>query len=49
MTTKIMRIEQIARRNPKEKFTSVYPLIDDELLLECFNDLDGVKLLAQML
>lgn len=43
MTTKIARINQISKERPKEIFTSVYHLINYELLKECFNELDGSK------
>ena len=43
MTTKIIRINQIAKERPKEVFTSVYHLINKELLKECFSELDGDK------
>ena len=43
MSTKITRINQIAKERPKEIFTSVYHLINQELLLECYNELDGNK------
>lgn len=43
MSTKITRINEIAKERPKEIFTSVYHLINHELLLECFKELDGSK------
>lgn len=43
MTTKIARINQIAKERPKEVFTSIYHLINKELLRECFDELDGNK------
>ena len=43
MTTKIARINQIAKEKPQEVFTSIYHLINQELLKECFNELDGNK------
>ena len=43
MTTKITRISQISKERPNEVFTSVYHLINKELLNECFNELDGNK------
>ena len=43
MSTKITRISQIAKDKPKEKFTSVYHFINEELLLECYNELDKNK------
>lgn len=43
MSTKIARINQIAKEKPKEVFTSIYHLINYELLKECFDELDGNK------
>ena len=43
MTTKIARINQISKERPKEVFTSIYHLINKELLKECFDELDGSK------
>ena len=43
MSTKITRINQIAKEKPKAVFTSIYHLIDYELLNECFHELDGNK------
>ena len=43
MTTKITRINQISKERPNEIFTSIYHLINYELLKECFDELDGNK------
>ena len=43
MTTKITRINQISKERPKEVFTSIYHLINKELLKESFEELDGSK------
>ena len=43
MSTKIARINQIAKEKPMEVFTSIYHLINHELLEECFNELEGNK------
>lgn len=43
MTTKIARINQISIEKPNEIFTSIYHLINKELLKECFDELDGSK------
>ena len=43
MTTKIVRINEIAKERPKEVFTSIFHLINKELLKECFEELDGNK------
>lgn len=41
MSTKIARINQIAKERPQEVFTSIYHLINYDLLKECFDELDG--------
>lgn len=43
MSTKIIRINQIAIEQPETKFTSIYHLINYELLKECFDEIDGNK------
>ncbi len=43
METKLARIAQIAKERPKEKFTSLAHLIDEEMLLECHKELSGNK------
>ena len=43
MTQKITRINQIAKENNKVIFTSIYHMIDIELLKECFDELNGNK------
>ncbi len=43
MTQKITRINQIAKENKNIIFTSIYHIIDKELLKECFDELDGNK------
>ena len=43
MTSKIIRINQIVKEKPDEVFTSVYHLINKELLMQCFEKLDGSK------
>ena len=43
MQTKIVRIAEISKANPKEVFTSVYHLINKEMLIECHKELDGKK------
>ena len=43
MTHKIANINQIARENNSIIFTSIYHLIDYELLKECYDELDGNK------
>ena len=35
--TKLARIAQMSKERPKEVFTSVYHLIDEELLMESIN------------
>ncbi len=46
MTMKITKINQIAKEKPNEVFTSIYHLINKELLEECFNELDGNKIIG---
>lgn len=43
LRTKLARIAQIAKENPKEKFTSLAHLIDEKLLLECHHELKNGK------
>lgn len=43
MSTKIARINEIAKQQPNAVFTSIYQLINYELLMECFRELDGNK------
>ncbi len=43
METKLARIAQIAKERPKEKFTSLAHLINEEMLLECHNELKANK------
>ena len=43
METKVSRIAEIARTKPKESFTSLYHLLNEELLLQCHRDLDKNK------
>ena len=41
--TKLARIAEIAKENPKEQFTSLYHLLNEELLTQCHRELDGNK------
>ncbi|BBJ28538.1 reverse transcriptase family protein [Athalassotoga saccharophila] len=43
METKLARIAQIAKERPKERFTSLAHLINEEMLLECHNELKANK------
>lgn len=43
MGTKLERIAQISKEQPKVVFTSIYHLINEELLLQCHKELDGSK------
>lgn len=43
MGTKIARIAEISKEKPEEVFTSIYHMIDKELLMECHKELDGKK------
>ena len=47
METKISRIAQRAKENPKEVFTSIYHLINEELLIECHKELEKNKATGQ--
>lgn len=43
METKLARIAEISKERPKEKFTSVYHLLNKELLTMCHKELRGNK------
>ncbi|GGG05456.1 hypothetical protein GCM10010912_57690 [Paenibacillus albidus] len=43
MQTKLARIAELARAKPKGSFTSLYHLLNEELLLQCHHELDGSK------
>lgn len=43
METKLERISQLSRENPKMVFTSLYHLINEELLRQCHEEMDGSK------
>jgi RNA-directed DNA polymerase len=43
METKLARIAEIAKERPKEKFTSLMHLINEEMLRECHKGLDSGK------
>lgn len=43
METKLTRIAEIAKKNPKEVFTSLYNLLNREMLLQCHYVLDANK------
>ena len=43
MKTKLERIAEISENRPKEVFTSLYHLIDEEMLTQCHKELDGSK------
>ena len=43
MKTKLMKIAEIARIKPKEKFTSLYHLLNEVMFLMCHNELKGNK------
>ncbi|KAF1083996.1 hypothetical protein SPSYN_02908 [Sporotomaculum syntrophicum] len=43
MQTKLVRIAEIAKENPKEQFTSLYHFLNEELLTQCNRELDGNK------
>ncbi len=39
MQTKLARIAEIAKEKPKEQFTSLYHLLNEELLTQCHREL----------
>lgn len=43
MTTKLERIAEISAQTAKPVFTSLYHMIDADLLKQCFNEIDGKK------
>ncbi|MFB6367913.1 group II intron reverse transcriptase/maturase, partial [Paenibacillus elgii] len=43
MQTKLARIAEGAKARPKESFTSLYHLLNKELLMQCHRELDGAK------
>ncbi|MNN03405.1 Group II intron-encoded protein LtrA [compost metagenome] len=43
METKLARIAEMAKSKPKESFTSLYHLLNEELLMQCHHELDGTK------
>lgn len=43
METKLARIAEIAKEKPKEQFTSLYHLLNKEMLLECHAELNANK------
>ena len=43
METKLARIAEISKERPKEVFTSIYHLINKELLIQCHKELNGKK------
>ena len=43
MKTKLIKIAEIAFKKPKEKFTSLYHLINEEMLIQCHKELKGKK------
>jgi len=43
MATKLDKIREMSENDPKLVFTSLYHLINEELLLECHREMDGRK------
>lgn len=43
MNTKLIRIAEIAKLNPKEKFTSLAHLLSEETLIQCHNEMKANK------
>jgi len=43
METKLKRIAEVAREKPKERFTSLVHLVNEEMLKICHREMDGSK------
>ena len=43
METKLARIAELAKANPKEVFTSLYHYLNEEMLVQCHNELSADK------
>jgi RNA-directed DNA polymerase len=43
METKLARIAEIAKAKPKEVFTSLYHYLNEEMLIQCHNELSADK------
>lgn len=43
METKLVKIAEIAKEKPKERFTSLYHLLNKEVLIKCHKELSGNK------
>lgn len=43
MQTKLARIAELAKEKPKEIFTSLYHMLNEELLMQCHEELEGKK------
>lgn len=43
MKTKLERIAEISAHSPRPEFTSLYHLINKEMLLQCHKELNGSK------
>jgi RNA-directed DNA polymerase len=43
METKLARIAEIARTKPKEVFTSLYHYLNEEMFIQCHNELSADK------
>ena len=43
METKLARIAELAKANPKEVFTSLYHYLNEEMLIQCHNELSADK------
>jgi len=41
--TKLERIAEFAKNNPKERFTSLVHLINEEMLIKCHNEMEVGK------
>ena len=43
MNTKLQRIADIAKENPKEKFSALIHHVNKEMLMQCHKELNGNK------
>ena len=46
METKLERIAEISAHSPRPEFTSLYHLINKEMLLQCHKELNGSKVVG---
>ena len=46
METKLERIAEISATTPEPEFTSLYPMINAEMLMQCHKELDDSKVVG---